>query len=287
MKFLENKVDLFFYPHINFPFYVPKKTIVTVHDLCPLTEYWDRSNVKRWIFKFCLNRAIRSAIKIICISNTVKNELHSFSNKSITKTVVIYRFVDEKFQNHDKISKKRVVNNPYILFVGNRKKHKNLKILIKAFSIIKDKIPHYLVIAGTKDGQFDEIDRLKKNLNLKNKLIEFIKPDDEIVKNLYHYADLFVFPSLCEGFGLPPLEAISMGCPVVLADIPILREVFRKDACYFNPKDEDNLAKMIIELLKNKELKERLLLKQREILKIYNKDKIVNEYIRLFEQIIK
>ena len=165
LKKLENKVDLFFYPHINMPYYIPKKTIVTIHDLIPFTAYWDRSKIKLKIFQYFLNRSIRYSQFIVCISNTVKNELISFNKKVENKACVIYIFIDDKFTNVNKFNK-ALMPEPYILFVGNRKKHKNLCMLIKAFSNIKTLIPHKLVIAGAKDSKFDEVDDLKENFNL-------------------------------------------------------------------------------------------------------------------------
>ena len=97
---------------------------------------------------------------------------------------------------------------------------------------------------------------------------------------------MFVFPSLFEGFGFPPLEAVSLGCPAILSDIPILREIFREAGFYFNPYSEEDLAKAILNVILNKEFKTTLLKKQKERLKIFDKDKIIDQYIFLFERII-
>ncbi|MCX7655718.1 MAG: glycosyltransferase [Treponemataceae bacterium] len=83
-------------------------------------------------------------------------------------------------------------------------------------------MPHKLVIAGNKDKKNDDIDNLIFNLNLNDEIIQLISPNDDTIINLYCNADLFVFPSLYEGFGLPPIEAVKLGCPVIMSNIPIL-----------------------------------------------------------------
>ena len=132
----------------------------------------------------------------------------------------------------------------------------------------------------------DEVDVLVEKLNIKERIIQFINPSDEVIISLYKFADLFVFPSLLEGFGLPPLEAVSLGCPVILSDIPILREIFGEAGFYFNPHSEEDLAKAILKVISEEEFKIGLLEKQKERLKMFDKDKIIDQYISLFERII-
>ena len=286
LKKIEKEVTLFFYPHVNLPYYIPKKVVLTIHDLKPLTQFWDRNEIKRRIFSFYLKRALKYSTKIIIISNTVADELRK-NFKGIDKKIeVIYEFVDDKFTNQNQICH-RIVDNPYILFIGNRRKHKNLSLLIKAFTIIKEKIPHYLVIAAGKDKEKDEVDKLVENLNIQERVIQLIKPSDEVIVSLYKFADLFVFPSLFEGFGLPPLEAVSLGCPVILSDIPILREIFGEAGLYFNPYSEEDLARAILTVISDEKLRSELLEKQKERLKMFDKDKIIEQYISLFERIIR
>jgi len=285
LKYLERYVDIFLYPHINLPLYIPGKTVCTVHDLRPFTKWWDRSGIKRYVFKLFFNRAVLKSKAIVCISQTVKDELLNHNPDIKEKIKVIHNFIEDKFVESQKLMP--VVDKPYILFVGNRKKHKNLTTLIKAFALIIDKIPHYLVVAGSKDSNVDEIDILKRKLSVSDRVIEFISPPDDIIISLYQYSDLFVFPSLFEGFGLPPLESVSLGCPVVLSDIPILNEVFGDTGYYFNPYSENDLANKILSVLTDKTKRDNLLKKQKERLKIFDKNNIIDEYINLFKMIVE
>ena len=286
LKKFEKELTLFFYPHVNLPYYIPKNVVITIHDLRPLTKFWDRNEIKRKIFIFYLKRALKHSTKIIAVSNTVAKELKQNFKGTDKKIEIICEFIDDKFINQNQ-SRHRIFDYPYILFIGNRRKHKNLSLLIKAFAIIKEKIPHYLVIVGDKEKERDEVDILIEKLNIQERVIQFIKPSDEVIISLYKFADLFVFPSLFEGFGLPPLEAVSLGCPVVLSDIPILREIFGEAGFYFNPYSEEDLAKAILKVISNEEFKIGLLEKQKERLKMFDKNKIIEQYISLFERIIR
>lgn len=278
LKDIEKKVDIFFFPHINLPLYIPKYTITTIHDLIPFTEYWGRSYFKKELFRLLIKRALKHSKTIVTISKTVESELKSMFNIEGGKIKVIYEFIDDKFVNVS-LKQKPILDKPYILFVGNRRKHKNLSGLIKAFSLVKNKLDHMLVIAGSKDKQFDEVDELKKDLNIEDRIVEFISPNDDVIINLYQNADLFVFPSFFEGFGLPPLEALSCNCPVISSNIPVLREILGNEIACFNPYDIEDIANKMIYGIKNKGI---LLKIGRERLKYFDKDKIINEYIELF-----
>lgn len=284
---LKKAVDIFFFPHINLPFYVPPITLVTIHDLIPLTAYWHRGGFKRFLFTYFLKHSINKAKAIVCISKAVRKDLSLYTKEAEMKSFIIYEFPDEKFLKISRDSK-NIINEPYILFVGNRKKHKNLDKLLLAFNKIRDDIPHKLVIAGSKDKniELDHIDELLVKLNLQDRVIQIVSPDDETVASLYKYADLFVFPSIFEGFGLPPLEAVSVGCPSILSNIEILREIFGEAGIYFNPLDPDDIADKIKQALKNASFKAELLIKQRKRLEIFNKEKIIDEYIQLFKKIM-
>lgn len=289
LKNLEKKVDLFFYPHINLPFYVPENTIVTIHDLRPFTEWWNRDEFKRKIYKILMKKAVLKSKKIISISKATKNNLiHYYEKFNIeNKIEVIYEFIDDKFINYKK-PEKALISEDYILFVGNRKKHKNLKNLVLAFDKIKDKINCKLVIAGKKDTGLvrDEIDELIQKLSLKDFVIEYLNPDDEGLINLYGYAQLFVFPSFYEGFGLPPLEAISCNCPTITSNIPVLKEVLGEKIACFNPYSIEDIAEKIISVLEDENKKKELLSIGKKRLKFFNKDKIINEYLNIFHKIL-
>jgi glycosyltransferase involved in cell wall biosynthesis len=284
LKTLENNVDIFFYPHVNLPIYIPNNTIVTIHDLRSFTKYWDRNFLKKYILKNFVRRAVKRSNYIVAISKTTESKIKEFFEIEENKIITIYEFVNDKFTNYPSVQQP-IVREPYILFVGNRKKHKNLSNLIKAFYSIKDRIPHKLVITGArdKDKKSDEIDSLIGKLNLNNRIISFVSPDDDTVINLYHHADLFIFPSLFEGFGLPPLESITCKTPVIASNIPIFREILGEKIACFDPYNVEDISSKILYALDNKE---KLLEIGRERLKLFEKEKIIQQFIDLFSRVI-
>ncbi len=289
LKDLENEVDLFFYPHVNLPSYVPKNTIVTIHDLTPFTEWWNGNFLEKEAFRFLVNWALKRSKKVISISNVTKEDLLKYYHRTEVgnKINVIYRFADEKFVDIE-MPTHALVKGQYILFVGNRKKHKNLENLVLAFDEIKDKTNAKLVIAGGRDtgAKVDEIDALIDKLNLRESVVQFIRPTDEELLNLYFHAKLFVFPSLYEGFGLPPLEALSCGCPVIASNIPVLIEILGNEIACFDPNSVYDIANNILAVLQSNGKRERLLKIGKERLKLFDRDKIIEEYIECFEEVL-
>ena len=155
-----------------------------------------------------------------------------------------------------------------------------------AYSKIKEAINVKLVIAGSKDKD-DKIDEIVESLNLRPYIVDITSPSDEIIINLYQNAKLFVFPSLFEGFGLPPLEALSLGCPVVASNIPVLREILGEKIACFNPYDIDDIANKILKAVKDDKYRDKLLKIGKERLELFDKDKIIDEYLRVFNEFVK
>lgn len=282
------KVEVFLYPTINLPFYVPSKTIVVIHDLRPFTNWWDMGYIKRLYFKFFLDRAIAKAKKIVTVSNFTKEELIKYNKNVKHKVKVIYPIFKSKFKEYEFLEKRPIVRHNYILYIGMRKPHKNLDGLLRAFKEVKTQLPYYkLVIAGPKENNFDSVNRIINELGLKDSVIEFISPPDNVIVNLYKHAKLFVFPSFIEGFGLPSIEAVNLGCPVVLSDIPIFREIFGDSGIYFNPYDPNDMADKIIGVLSDENIRLNLLEKQKEKIKFFDKELTINEYINLLKEVIE
>ncbi|MGC8677901.1 MAG: glycosyltransferase [Hydrogenobaculum sp.] len=125
VKKIGKKKLTYFYPHVNLLFYIPRKTITTIHDLIPLTKLLGRNIFNKTIYSIYIYRTIRKSRKLIAISNTAASDLKQRFNVDENKLNVIYEFIDDKFKNYAK-KERPIVRKEYILFVGNRKKHKNL-----------------------------------------------------------------------------------------------------------------------------------------------------------------
>ncbi|MGB9857045.1 MAG: glycosyltransferase family 4 protein, partial [Dictyoglomaceae bacterium] len=208
---------------------------------------------------------------------------------------VIYNGVDkEKFKVYEKkelerIKSKYKLPERFILFVGNVKPHKNLKGLLKAFRIVAEEFKDlFLVITGKKEGFLkgdkEIFELISKNFPLKERVIFTGYVDEKDLPILYNLAKLFVFPSLYEGFGLPPLEAMACGCPAVVSRIPPLLEICDDAVYYINPYDVGDIAKGITEVLENEKLRKELINKGFERVKEFSWKKSAREYLKLIKK---
>lgn len=267
-------------PHYNIPIFYKGKLIVTVHDVFHLAmPQFVKGIHKRLYARFMFNMVKYKANKIICVSNFTASELEKYVSIDKNKVEVVYNGIDKEWFNVN--LEKPVYDKPYLLYVGNVKPHKNLINLVKAFELIKDKIPHDLIIVGKKEG-FITGDKniFKLTEKMSDRIIFTGYIDDNLLKQYYKQADLFIFPSLYEGFGLPPLESLATGTRVICSDILVLKEICKNMVDYFEPLDIDSISRCIIKNINNK--------KNDSIINFYdyNWNICVRKYIEVIESII-
>lgn len=277
IKKIPKNTDIMWSPHYNIPIFYHGKLLVTVHDVFHLAMPQFVNGIhKRLYAKFMFQMVKKKADKIVCVSKFTANELKKYVGVNENKISVIYNGVDEEWFNVP--FGKSVHNKPYLLFVGNVKPHKNLINLVKAFKLIKDEIPHDLIIVGKKEGFItgdNHIYDLVKDIS--NRVIFTGYVSDEMLKQYYKQADLFVFPSLYEGFGLPPLEALAVGTNVICSDIPVLKEICGDRVNYFNP---NNLNEMKYVILNNINISKKGILYKKH----YKWEICVNNYSKYFKE---
>jgi glycosyltransferase involved in cell wall biosynthesis len=153
------------------------------------------------------------------------------------------------------------LNSPYILAVGSLEPRKNLRRLIEAFRLLKrrHRIPHKLAIVGPKGWMSDDVGLLAMEEGLTEHVVLTGFVDNELLNSLYNHADVFVYPSLYEGFGFPPLEAMAAGCPVAVSNVSSLPEVVGSAGLYFEPTDIEDIAGAVYRILDSTELKNNLI----------------------------
>ena len=305
LELLFHPADVLFIPAHVVPAIHPKNTIVTIHGL----EYeffpqgysfWARLYM-RWSIKL----SCRWAKTVIAVSNNTKKDLMRLYKVPEGKIEVIYEGVNENFefrisnfetnsnfQNSNlKIdSKFKIQNSKFILFIGRLEKRKNIEGIIEAYKILKEKynVSHSLVLAG-KPGYSYEIIKLKiENLfkisNFKFQIIELGYVDEKDKPELIKNADVFLFPTFYEGFGLPILEAQNMGVPVVTSNISSLPEVGGKSVLYADPYKPESIADAAFRLISDKSLKDDIIEKGHENVKKFSWKKCAEEIARILRE---
>ncbi len=218
-----------------------KNKIVTHHDITYIRHPESFSKSFVFFYRLLMPLILKSSRKIVTVSNFSKNEISTFYKISASKFVVIYNAADkDKFRkiSRDNLNHRR----KYLLAVSSINKHKNFELLINTFlSFNREYKDMDLLIVGDNNvNSFKKLNSDKKKI----KNIYFLgRVDDEKLVGLYQNAFAFVFPSLYEGFGIPPIEAQSCGCPVISSNAACLPEVLGNSVCYFDPNSDSDLLR--------------------------------------------
>jgi glycosyltransferase involved in cell wall biosynthesis len=280
-------VRIFHFPHVNVPFFAPENLVVTIHDLRPLTAYNDLGSLLGAGYRLATRRALRKARTVIAVSGVVRDELREMFPYTREKVTTIHNFLSDRFLAGEHLEVKRLIEGDYILFVGNRMDHKNLAGLIRGFCLLRQRVPGIkLVIAGRKTKSFDAVDELRKtNGPDAGGLVEYHSIDDESLLSLYKYAKALALVSFYEGFGYPPLEAMALGTPAVVSDIPIFRELYQGAAVFVNPEVPGDIAEGMEKILRNVEERQVLVQSGYHVAKRFNGNEQIDEIIRCYSRL--
>ena len=240
-----------------------KNQIITIHDLSFLRYPKWFSRTYYYFYKVSTIINARSSREILTVSNFSKQEIIELLSVPKSKIKVLYNA-----QAFPIIESTRKAKGKYILCVSSIDPRKNLIRLVKAYHLIKNHYKIDLIIVGGKSSHFSPIEELKDT-----SIIWKGRVSDDELGDLYKNADLFVYPSLYEGFGIPPLEAMANGCPVLLSDIPVFHEIFEKATIFFNPTNIDDIASKISYLLDNESVANKLIAEGYKCVKRYSWDK--------------
>lgn len=285
------KDSIVHYPDSMAPIFLKsKKIVITVHDLAFKTL--SNAFTKKTILwkNFMTNISVNKSNKIIAITNFSKSELVKYYKNIDYKIHVVHNGFNNLSETEicaDNVSKRvrDMCLNKYILTVSTISPRKNIDTLIKAFNLIKDRHKVNLLIVGSNGWLYESIYDLVDSLNLKDRAIFTGKVNDDELKYLYKNAGVFVYPSLYEGFGLPPLEAMSYGVKTVVSDVQCLREVLGNKCIYFDPKNEEELSKVLYETFKD--YREENYYDYKEILNKYSWKTCAEETVKVYEKILK
>lgn len=273
------------------------KTVVTVHDLGAEFLPGYHTLTQKFYLTASTKYAIRNANALIAVSEATKRDLIEKFGANPEKIFVVWEGVDRKkfqIQNSEfkinKILKKYKIQKPYILFVGTVQPRKNLERLIEAFSRTIHN-PKYelhdlqLVIAGKLGWLYNTVLAAPKKYNVENKVKFLGYVQDSDLPVIYQQAELFVMPSLIEGFGLPVLESFAVGVPVVVSNRSSLPEVAGDAALYFEPENVKDMADSIFKILTNSELREKLIQKGRKRVEKFSWEKCAGQTLKVLEKV--
>lgn len=280
LEMLLHPVDVLFVPAHTIPFIHPQKTVVTIHGLeyefCgEAYSFWERTYMRCSIKNSC-----KWANKIIAVSKNTKNDLINLYKVSADKIDVIYNGfskdyrLDENFQTDYK---------PYLFFVSRLEERKNVANIVRAFEILKEqyKIPHKLLLGGKPGFGYEKIKNVIENVNSRKYIVELGYVSEEEKWNLLKHADIFLFPTFYEGFGLPAIEAQSVGTPVVTSNNSSIREVANGSALLVDPNNAEEIADATYKILSDEKTKQDLVQKGLENVKRFDWSKCASQIAAL------
>lgn len=265
------------------------KSVVTIHDLIFLRypEYY--KFIDRKLYGFKAKYACKNANRIIAISEKTKSDIIDFFDIDASKIDVVYQSCDDSFKTAfdqntlNEIKERYQLPEQFILNVGTIEQRKNLKLLIQALS----KVPatHKLIAIGKQTPYFKEVEQEIIKLGLQDRVV-FLKdiPFGDL-PGIYQLASIFVYPSFYEGFGIPIIEALYSGIPVVAATGSCLEEAGGPDSLYVSPTDSDALAQSINKILSSEELKVRMQKKGYEFAQKFNSPLINQQLMDIYQQL--
>ncbi|MDD5342389.1 MAG: glycosyltransferase family 1 protein [Patescibacteria group bacterium] len=290
------KLDLMHFPHFNVPLFYYQPFIVTIHDLIithfPTTRATTlgpaRYLLKRLGYQWVISSAVKRSRKVITVSEYTKRELVSYFRLNPDKVAVTYEaaepFSATPTPAQDVLAKYKI-NEPYILYVGNAYPHKNLELLLEAFAELKERFPELkLVLVGRLDYFYGRLKNKSELMGFASRVVFPGYIPDEDLPGLYQKAMLYVFPSLAEGFGLPPLEAMQYGLPVVASSASCLPEVLGRGAAYFDPKSKHAIVKVLSDLINDSPARDNLRQLGYRQVKTYRWPKMAEQTLALYEQ---
>lgn len=275
-------LDLMHFPHWNIPFFFHQPFVVTIHDLILLKFPSRRAStlgpIKYWIknlaYRLILRHAITSSKKIFVPSNFVKEDILNNFKVPAKKIIVTHEGLTSlPFSSPsatDAILQKFSIQKPYFLYVGVSYPHKNLEKLILGFKKFQEQEKTYqLVLAGKKNYFYERLEKFSKQNQVPGVIFTCYVTNEELAA-LYQNAKAYVFPSLYEGFGLPPLEAMSFNLPVVSSNASCLPEILDNAALFFNPISSVEIAEALKRVTIDEKLRQNLISAGQERIKLFS-----------------
>ncbi|MBU6447580.1 glycosyltransferase family 4 protein [Patescibacteria group bacterium] len=285
------KPDLVHFINFNVPIFYNRPFVVTVHDLIHHRMPGNKKSriLHRAAYKAIIRHAIMASKRIITVSNFSRDEILRYYQVQKNKISVVYEAATVQPVSDSDIAQVRQkfgIGKPYIIFVGVMERKKNVLALAAAFDILKDDYSQniQLVLAGREDRHYPEIIRQVSEIRYKKDLILTGVVGDKDKYALYKGADAFVSASLFEGFGLPGVEAMSVGTPLAVSNIEVFNEIYDNGAIYFDPKNPRDIAQKINLLMSDRKYRELISNNAFQRAKDFSWEKAARETLSIYKQ---
>jgi glycosyltransferase involved in cell wall biosynthesis len=288
-------IDLFHAPHYVLPPLTPCRAVVTIHDCIHLRfpQYlpnrlaYGYARASLWI-------ATHWSSRVLTVSEASKRDILRYFRVAESKIDVIYNAIDERFgeapdeEEVARVRERYQLNDPFVLYAGNIKPHKNLERLIEAFhELRKGELEHVkLLIIGDEISKYATLRRAVHHYKLHKHVRFFGFVPDKTLAVLYRLASVFVFPSLYEGFGLPPLEAMASGTPVITSNVSSLPEVVGDAALLIDPYDAGAIAAAMRRVLTEPALREDLRLRGLQRVREFSWERSVRRVREIYGEVL-
>jgi glycosyltransferase involved in cell wall biosynthesis len=289
----QHKLDVLHSPHYTMPFAARCATVVTFHDLTFFLYPEMHLLYKRLFFRAMIPWSARRANALIAISQSTRADILRQLKPILEKVFTVLYGIAPCFHPVEnsqalEICRRYNLSKPFILYVGNLEPRKNLPILVRAFAqVVQGGLPHSLVLAGSRGWKDTEVFSTIQALDLTSRVcFPGYVPQQELPA-LYSAADLFVYPSLYEGFGLPVLEAMACGVPVITSSVSSMPEITGDAGILVNPRDVDGLAEQMRRILTDRARRDRLAYAGMERAKSFSWERAARETLSVYQYAIQ
>ena len=289
------RVALFHAPHYVLPAITPCPSVVTIHDCIHLRFPQYLPNKFGYAYaRSALWIATHRSARVLTVSEASKRDILKYFRIPESKITVIYNAIDERFSEEPaaddvmRVQERYQLYDPFVLYAGNIKPHKNLERLIEAFYLIRrGELAHVkLLIIGDEISKYAALRRTVHRYKLHQHVRFFGFVPDATLAILYRLARVFVFPSLYEGFGLPPLEAMASGTPVITSNVSSLPEVAGDAAMLIDPYEPDAIAGAMKRVLSDDRLREDMRERGFARVREFSWDRSVRRVREIYEEVL-
>lgn len=263
-----HRFDLVFSPGLYGPVRIPKgvASVMVVHDLTRylFPHFFSFNPMQKVMDRLAYPAMVRRYDHLLAVSEATRKDLSSLFKVPLEKTTVAYHGAEEAFQplakteNLEKFLNEQGLKKPFILFIGTLEPRKNILTLLKAFAGLLDQIPHDLVLVGQRGWKWEPIFKEMEKPDLKQRIhwTDYVSDSERVF--FYNTADFLVFPSWYEGFGLPLLEAMQCGCPVITSKVSAMPEVVGDAGILINPGQIEELKQAMLRFVHEPETAEKM-----------------------------